>query len=70
MSRNKYGPEVIRRGAFPRPLTDGQVRGMTAVEDFVPRPNPEAVRTLTRKDIERRRKERFDRSTKRSHLAR
>lgn len=68
MSRNKYGPVDIKRGAFPRPLTDGQVRGMTAVDDHVNRRNPGAVRTLTPKLVAERRQARRIRSTK--HLPR
>jgi hypothetical protein len=61
---NKYGPNVIRRGSYPRPLSDGQVRGMRPMDAIGGRRNPQATRTLTFTMILARRAARRIRSTK------
>lgn len=55
-SRNRY-----KNRPYPRPLTDGAVRGW---KPWRPNPNPRAVRTLGPEQIAERRQARRIRSTK------
>lgn len=63
MGRNKYGPEVIKAGAFPRALKESQCRGMTEMGTVEPKPSGQG-HTLSPTDIRKRRAARAQRSTK------
>lgn len=59
--RNTRTPNKYANKPFPRPLKDSVVNGYV---EWEPNPNPGAVRTVTRAEVERKRAARRIRSTK------